>query len=166
MLISMEKLRGLLNDLWKDEPVECFLMCQACPDKCEQSEFALATFIIRQAAADKKYLPLAYAVTSTVCWCTVEELAEHYSDEPLPAKDFELPKETATTDWCDLCIDSDLEGIRQCSQCGQLMLDGYVVGGEHYCSKKCLHKNYTEKDWKKMSAAGPDDNYYTDWIEE
>lgn len=66
----------------------------------------------------------------------------------------------------DLCIDSDLEGIRQCSQCGQLMLDGYVVGGEHYCSKKCLHKNYTEKDWKKMSAAGPDDNYYTDWIEE
>lgn len=99
MLISMEKLRGLLNDLWKDEPVECFLMCQACPDKCEQSEFALATFIMRQAVADKKYLPLAYAVTSTMYWCTVEELVKHYSDEPLPAKDFELPEETATTDW-------------------------------------------------------------------
>lgn len=66
----------------------------------------------------------------------------------------------------DLCIDSDLEGIRQCSQCRQLMLDGYVVGDEQYCSKKCLHKNYTAKDWKKMSAADPDENYYTNWIEE
>lgn len=53
------------------------------------------------------------------------------------------------------------EMARFCSECGELMLDGYVVydGEEYYCSDECLHKHYTDEEWREMYES--DDGYYT-----
>ena len=53
------------------------------------------------------------------------------------------------------------EMARFCSECGELMIDGYVVydGEEYYCSDECLHKHYTDKEWREMYES--DNGYYT-----
>lgn len=54
---------------------------------------------------------------------------------------------------------------RICSECGKKMASGYVVGGgdEYYCSDKCLHKHYSEKQWNRMYKQNDEDNYWTEW---
>lgn len=60
--------------------------------------------------------------------------------------------------------------MRICSECGKMMIKGYVIGGgdEYYCSDECLHKAYLEEECAELFAdADTDDNdqnYYTDWI--
>lgn len=70
-----------------------------------------------------------------------------------------------------------------CSECGELIHEGYVVNGgmEYFCSDKCLHKCYSIKDWNQMRCAdgcaeecnnpdynwdndlGNEENYWTQW---
>lgn len=53
---------------------------------------------------------------------------------------------------------------RVCSECGQIMFEGYVINGgdEHYCSDQCLHKHYTKEEYQRMYDDNDDDNYWTD----
>lgn len=56
--------------------------------------------------------------------------------------------------------------VRICDECGEVMTEGYVIGGtlEYYCSDECLHKHYTEEEWKEMYT-DDGDNYWTSWEE-
>lgn len=55
--------------------------------------------------------------------------------------------------------------MRKCNICGKSMKSGYVIDGglEYYCSDKCLHKIYTEKEWNDLYDEGNSDNYWTEW---
>jgi hypothetical protein len=101
--ITMEQLNALIADLWRDEPVECFLMCQADPDKCgdSQREYALATFLVRILGKHMKYLPLAYTATDTCGWLALYDLAGDY-DITLPDYHFVLSNEVKYKDWWHL----------------------------------------------------------------
>ena len=54
--------------------------------------------------------------------------------------------------------------IRICSKCGHLMYEGYIDSDFHYyCSDECLHKDYTDEEWKKLCEKYEDDFYWTEW---
>ena len=55
---------------------------------------------------------------------------------------------------------------RICTECGEEMLDGYVIydGGYYYCSEECLHKNMTQEEYLKLYNS--DDAYWTMWWDE
>lgn len=55
------------------------------------------------------------------------------------------------------------ECFRVCSDCGGVMIDGYVVDGgcEYYC-EECLDKHYTTEEWIKMCDED-EDTYWTQW---
>ena len=57
----------------------------------------------------------------------------------------------------------DLECFRICSDCENIMNTGYCIndGEEYYCSDKCLHKHYTDKEFNDMYDDG--NSYYTEW---
>ena len=57
--------------------------------------------------------------------------------------------------------------IRICSECGKVMVEGYLVnsGDEYYCNDECLHKHYTEEEWNNMYSDDSDENYWTSWEE-
>lgn len=40
---------------------------------------------------------------------------------------------------------------RRCSECGKLMREGYCVdmGVAYYCSKDCLHTDFTDEEWNE-----------------
>ena len=54
--------------------------------------------------------------------------------------------------------------VRICSECGCMMIDGYVIGDglEYYCNDDCLHKHYTEEEWQDMYEDGGD-CYWTEF---
>lgn len=41
---------------------------------------------------------------------------------------------------------------RNCTNCNREMTEGYVIDGgeEYYCSDKCLHEEFTEKEYKEL----------------
>ena len=55
------------------------------------------------------------------------------------------------------------EPARFCSECGELMIDGYCIsdGFEYFCSDECLYKNYSKEEYDKMYEE--DDAYWTQW---
>lgn len=67
----------------------------------------------------------------------------------------EIKEELSQLDDCE---------VRICSECGCLMLDGYVIGDglEYYCKDDCLHKHYTEEEWQDMYEDGGD-CYWTEF---
>lgn len=54
---------------------------------------------------------------------------------------------------------------RKCSECGKTMSEGYCIdnGLEYYCSDDCLHKHYTDEEYKEMYDDGNGDSYWTEW---
>lgn len=70
-------------------------------------------------------------------------------------------------DYVDEVVIYDENGYRRtemahfCSECGELILEGYIVcdGEAYYCSDECLHKHYTDEEWREMYES--DDGYYT-----
>lgn len=57
------------------------------------------------------------------------------------------------------------EHVRICSECGEIMQEGYITENyEYYCSDECLHKNYTKEEWKEIYTEDGD-NYWTSWKE-
>lgn len=60
--------------------------------------------------------------------------------------------------------DIDIWAIfRVCSECGEPMIEGYIVGDgdTYYCSDECLHKHYTDEEWDEMYENY--EGYYTEW---
>ena len=74
-------------------------------------------------------------------------------------------------EWCE-----EQEGVRFCQECGELMTDGYLVGGsDTYCSLDCVKdaNALTDDEFKEFNNAvendleWDDDNFfYTEWEEE
>lgn len=54
---------------------------------------------------------------------------------------------------------------RICNECGNELKAGFVIEGgtEYYCSEKCLHKHYTEKEYLDLYDNGDGDSYYTEF---
>lgn len=54
---------------------------------------------------------------------------------------------------------------RICSECGKIMLTGYVIDGgmDYYCSDKCLHKNMNEKEYLEEYGDGDTETYWTEF---
>ena len=53
---------------------------------------------------------------------------------------------------------------RRCSECGKLMREGYCadMGVAYYCSKDCLHSDFTDEEWAEECESN-DQSYYTEW---
>ncbi|MDO4497930.1 MAG: hypothetical protein Q4B58_08920 [Bacteroidales bacterium] len=53
---------------------------------------------------------------------------------------------------------------RRCSECGKLMREGYCLdmGVAYYCSRDCLHSEYTDEEWT-AECEDNDQSYYTEW---
>mgnify|MGYP000845751568 FL=1 len=53
---------------------------------------------------------------------------------------------------------------RRCSECGKLMREGYCadMGVAYYCSKDCLHSDFTDEEWTEECESN-DQSYYTEW---
>lgn len=62
----------------------------------------------------------------------------------------------------------DEDQYRICSECGDVMQQGYY-DGNYYCSDDCLHKTYTPEEWTKAyeesEKNGGDDCYWTQWVD-
>jgi hypothetical protein len=58
-------------------------------------------------------------------------------------------------------------GLRQCSECGDGMNEGYCIEGglAYYCTDECLEKNMTREDFLNLYDDGEGDSYYTEWEE-
>ena len=63
----------------------------------------------------------------------------------------------------DDCPEKEDEDPRECDVCGKVMVSGYCIsdGEEYYCSDKCLHTKYTQKEYMKMYDDGY--AYWTEW---
>lgn len=61
-----------------------------------------------------------------------------------------------------LYVVSDL-GIRRCSKCGKLMIEGFLVddGLEYYCSDDCVFSTYTKEECFEMYMEGH--AFWTNW---
>jgi hypothetical protein len=57
---------------------------------------------------------------------------------------------------------------RICSECKKVMVKGYCIEGgcEYYCTKKCLLKHMTWKEFLELYNGGKGDSYYTEWEED
>lgn len=42
--------------------------------------------------------------------------------------------------------------MRKCTECGAIMYEGYLAGGDYYCSEECLHKHFTAEEWVIMCS--------------
>ena len=56
------------------------------------------------------------------------------------------------------------KACRRCSECGKLMREGYCadMGVAYYCSKDCLHSDFTDEKWADECESN-DQSYYTEW---
>lgn len=67
----------------------------------------------------------------------------------------------------NIICDYELESIRLCDQCGELMHKGYVVNGcEAFCSRECIEGYHGKRETKEILAACGDDDsetYWTQW---
>lgn len=60
-----------------------------------------------------------------------------------------------------------LDCFRICEECGQPMIEGYVVDGRStYCSDECLHRHISEEKFETLYDNGNGDTYWTTWYEE
>ena len=67
----------------------------------------------------------------------------------------------------NIICDYELESIRLCDQCGELMHKGYVVNGcEAFCSRECIEGYHGKRETEEILAACGDDDsetYWTQW---
>lgn len=72
----------------------------------------------------------------------------------------------ASKKWSLIIDELGIDELRVCSKCGSLMHEGYCVdmGDSYYCSDKCLHIDYTEKQWEEEYNSN-DQSYWTQWFE-
>ena len=64
-------------------------------------------------------------------------------------------------------LSEELDCFRICEECGQPMIEGFVVDGcQTYCSEECLHKYISEEDYREAYNDGNGDTYWTTWYED
>ncbi len=67
----------------------------------------------------------------------------------------------------NIICDYDLDTIRLCDQCGELMHKGYVVDGcEVFCSRECIEGYHGKRETEEiLETCGDDDSdtYWTEW---
>ena len=67
----------------------------------------------------------------------------------------------------NIICDYELESIRLCDQCGELMHKGYVVNGcEVFCSRECIEGYHGKRETEEILAACGEDaseTYWTQW---
>lgn len=77
-----------------------------------------------------------------------------------------LTEHTSDADFWDR-LSEELDCFRICDECGQPMIEGFVVDGcSTYCSEECLHKHISEEDYREAYNNGDGDTYWTTWYEE
>ncbi|MBQ8997783.1 MAG: hypothetical protein IJ086_03695 [Clostridium sp.] len=61
-------------------------------------------------------------------------------------------------------LEEDGIEVRICSECSNLMIEGYVFdsGMEYYCDDNCLHKVFTDEEWKE-ECEDNENSYWTQW---
>ena len=58
---------------------------------------------------------------------------------------------------------------RKCDKCGKGMNEGYFANYKYFCSDKCLHTEYTKKEWEELASDGVEEDegndsyYWTEW---
>lgn len=63
-------------------------------------------------------------------------------------------------------LSEKLDCFRICDECNKPMIEGFVVDGCFtYCSKECLHKHISEKEFNHLHNDGNGDSYWTTWYE-
>lgn len=65
----------------------------------------------------------------------------------------------------DVYDSMELDTIRICSECGDVMQEGYCIedGDSYHCDKKCLNKRYTDEEFEELYDNGDGNSYYTEW---
>jgi hypothetical protein len=64
-------------------------------------------------------------------------------------------------------MSEELDCFRICEECGQPMIEGFVVDGcQTYCSEECLHKHISEEEYREAYNNGDGDTYWTTWYED
>lgn len=88
---------------------------------------------------------------------SINDVVKYFTDEEITLDG--LLESGKMDDYVEFCE------FRVCSECGDIMRDGYVVDGgrEYYCSDKCLEKRYTQEEWEELYNEGNSDSYYTEW---
>lgn len=71
-----------------------------------------------------------------------------------------------TQNWEMILDNLNIYDFRICSECGSLMHEGYCygMGYKYYCSKECLHHDFTDEGWM-TECKNDDQSYWTDWYE-
>ena len=63
-------------------------------------------------------------------------------------------------------LSEELDCFRICDECGEPMIEGFVVDGCcTYCSEECLHKHISKEDFNNSYNNGNGDTSWTTWYE-
>ena len=77
-----------------------------------------------------------------------------------------LTERTCDADFWE-SLSEELDCFRICEECGQPMIEGFVVDGcNTYCSEGCLYKHISEEDYREAYNNGDGDTYWTTWYED
>ncbi|MDO4497288.1 MAG: hypothetical protein Q4B58_05625 [Bacteroidales bacterium] len=89
----------------------------------------------------------------------LKEFAEFYCDK----WDENTSEDVIAESFVDFWWDKE-RTCRRCSECGKLMREGYCLdmGVAYYCSRECLHSEYTDEEWT-AECEDNDQSYYTEW---
>lgn len=92
-----------------------------------------------------------------------DELRQIYSEYDDWFSKCETPEDIVST-FASIIHNWDDGDYRICSECGNIMCEGYCVnqGDYYYCSNECLHKHFTEEEWQQECEEN-DQSYYTEW---
>lgn len=91
-----------------------------------------------------------------------KKFIEEYIHELLVRKVIETKK------WQDILDIWDIDNVRLCTHCGELMIEGVYADGKCYCSEQCLDKGLGIDKYLELSKEDdefPEDieYYYTEW---
>lgn len=67
----------------------------------------------------------------------------------------------------DIITEYEIENVRVCDHCHRLMNQGWLyMGGETYCSDRCMMAEHPEEDLTEIKLHAEDDvseTYWTEW---
>lgn len=79
--------------------------------------------------------------------------------------DNDIEKILSNISYQKIIVEYEIDGMRVCSHCGQLMDEGYCIesGMAYYCSDECLRENMTDDEFLELYDDGNGDTCYTEW---
>lgn len=96
---------------------------------------------------------------------SVEEMEGVKGYKELTKDAQEILKETYEDMYFYLLQDDDDNSYRICSDCGDVMNEGYCIeaGKAYYCSDTCLEKHMSKEEYETLYDDGEGDSYWTQW---